>query len=153
MRSRSRHSWSWWSPPCPTSRSATSSAGRGQDPPWCQPPEQRSHKLGSFMVSLTNNNACISKVVFLVGQSVEEEFQDAIEVEQLHIQEISLVILAQSLINQTHPSLRRRAPVTATSCRRGSSTRTTTSPSSRSWSSSGPPKTVIISPIYSRKER
>ena len=50
------------------------------------------------MASLTNNNACISKVVFLVGQSVNGEFQDAIEVQLLHIQEIYLVILAQSLI-------------------------------------------------------
>ena len=41
-------------------------------------------KLGSFM-ALTNNNACILKVVFLVGQSVEGEFQDAIEVKHLHI--------------------------------------------------------------------
>ena len=36
-------------------------------------------KLGSFM-ALTNNNACILKVVFLVGQSADGEFQDAIKV-------------------------------------------------------------------------
>ena len=45
-----------------------------------------------------------------------------------------------------------RAPVTGTSCRRGSLTRTTTSPWSRSWWSSGPPKTVIASRTSSRKD-